>query len=349
MAIAHETYMQRCLQLAQLGLGTTQPNPSVGAVIVHENTIIGEGYTSPYGGPHAEVNAVASVSDKSLLASSTIYVTLEPCSHFGKTPPCADLIVKHKIPKVVIGTIDPFAKVAGRGIQRLRDAGIEVITDVLKEECRASNKRFFTYHEKKRPYIILKWAETADGFIDQIRTKDSAIAPNWISNLYSRQLVHKWRTEEQAILVGTTTALNDNPKLNVRDWTGKSPLRLVIDRSLKIPENYHLLDASQRTIVFTAAKKENLHENLIFETIDFSENVPQQICDVLYKHQIQSVIIEGGKFTLNAFISANLWDEARVFTGTTTFIEGVTRPIVEGKIISKEKIKDDTLTIYTND
>ncbi len=344
----HETYMQRCLQLASNGLPTAMPNPSVGAVIVHNDVIIGEGFTSAYGGNHAEVNAVHSVKDKSLLKEATIYVSLEPCSHFGKTPPCSDLIITHKIPKVVIGTIDPFAKVAGRGVEKLQNAGCEVTLGVLEAQCVTSNKRFFTFHQHKRPYIILKWAETQDGFIDKIRQENDPVQPNWITNIYARQLVHKWRSEEQAILVGTNTAITDNPKLNTRDWHGKSPVRVVLDRSLRIPLNYSLFDQTIKTIVLTALEKES-QENLIFETIDFSKNIAQQICDVLFKHELQSVIIEGGKQTMQTFIDSNLWDEARVFKGNVLFQQGVEAPVLKGNLHSTQTILDNSLDIYTND
>lgn len=344
----HETYMRRCLQLATNGLPAAMPNPAVGAVIVHNGVIIGEGYTSAYGGSHAEVNAVHSVKDKSLLKEATIYVTLEPCSHFGKTPPCSDLIIKHEIPKVVIGTIDPFAKVAGRGIKKLQDAGREIVLDVLKEECIASNKRFFTFHQHKRPYIILKWAQTQDGFIDKIRQVNDPIQPNWITNTFSRQLVHKWRSEEAAILVGTNTAITDNPKLNTRDWHGKSPVRVVLDKSLRIPEEYALFDESVKTIVLTAQQKE-AKENLIFETIDFSKNIASQICGVLYRHELQSVIIEGGKQTLQTFIDANLWDEARVFTGDISFQQGIEAPKLQGRLASEKIILNNSLQTFYND
>lgn len=344
----HETYMQRCLLLAANGLSAAMPNPSVGAVIVHNDVIIGEGYTSVYGGNHAEVNAIRSVRDKSLLKEATIYVSLEPCSHFGKTPPCSDLIIKHKIPKVVIGTIDPFAKVAGKGIARLQNSGCDVTLGILKAECIASNKRFFTFHQHKRPYIILKWAETQDGFIDKIRQENDPVQPNWITNTYSRQLVHKWRSEEQAILVGTNTAITDNPKLNTRDWHGKSPVRVVLDRSLRIPQDYTLFDQTIKTIVITEQEKES-QENLIFETIDFSKNIAQQICDVLYNHELQSVIIEGGKQTLQTFIDNNLWDEARIFKGSMLFQQGIEAPQLQGNLQTAQTILDNSLDIYTND
>ena len=348
MQHSHKTYMKRCLQLAANGLQAAMPNPSVGAVIVHNNVIIGEGYTSEYGGNHAEVNAIHSVKDKSLLKESTIYVSLEPCSHFGKTPPCSDLIIKHSIPKVVIGTIDPFAKVAGKGIEKLQNAGCEVILGVLEDECIAPNKRFFTFHQHKRPYIILKWAQTQDGFIDKIRQENDPIQPNWITNTFSRQLVHKWRSEEAAILVGTNTAITDNPKLNTRDWHGKNPVRIVLDKSLRIPSSYSLFDQTIKTIVLTEKQNKN-SENIIFELIDFSKNIAQQICTVLYTHELQSVIIEGGKQTLQTFIDANLWDEARVFTGNVLFQAGIEAPTFAGKLQTEQTILDNSLHIFTND
>ena len=348
MSVPHEIYMKRCLQLAANGLPAAMPNPSVGAVIVHNDTIIGEGFTSAYGGNHAEVNAVQSVKNTSLLKEATLYVSLEPCSHFGKTPPCSDLIIRHQIPKVVIGTIDPFAKVAGKGIEKLKNAGCEVVLDVLKDECVTSNKRFFTFHQHKRPYIILKWAQTQDGFIDKIRNEHDPVQPNWITNTHARQLVHKWRSEEAAILVGTNTAITDNPKLNTRDWHGKSPVRVVLDRNLRIPTNYALFDQSVKTIVLTE-QKESSSENLIYETIDFSANIAQQICTVLYKHELQSVIIEGGKQTLQTFIDENLWDEARVFTGAISFENGVKAPVFQGKLQTQTSILENSLDIYQND
>lgn len=348
MISEHETYMHRCLQLAKKGFPEAMPNPSVGAVIVYDNRIIGEGYTSAYGGSHAEVNAVNSVQDKSLLTKATLYVSLEPCNHFGKTPPCSDLIIKYKIPRVVIGTIDPFVKVAGTGIKKLQNTGCEVIVGVLEDECIAINRRFFTFHNKKRPYIILKWAQTQDGFIDKIRAKNDPPQPNWITNIYSRQLVHQWRSEEQAILVGTNTAIADNPKLNVRDWQGMSPVRIVLDKSLRIPKSYHLFDNSIKTFVLTEKEAEN-QSNITFEHLNFSQNLAPQICSVLYKHELQSVIIEGGKQTLQTFIDTNLWDEARVFTGVLNFNKGIEAPVFKRKLLSKKTIANDSLSIYTHD
>ena len=248
----HEKYIKRCIELAQNGLGTTYPNPMVGSVIVHKNKIIGEGWHKKSGEAHAEVNAINSVKDESLLKDATIYVSLEPCSHFGKTPPCSDLIIAKEIKRVVIGTMDPFAKVAGRGIKKLMDAGCEVKVGILEDECLELNKSFFTFLKKQRPYIILKWAQTEDGFIAPENREGKR--PVWITNKYSGQLVHKWRSEEAAILVGTNTVLKDNPSLNVRKWTGKSPIRIVIDRELKTPDEFPILDGTQKTIMLCENK-----------------------------------------------------------------------------------------------
>ena len=362
----HEKYIKRCIQIAENGLGTTAPNPMVGCVIVHNNIIIGEGFTSPFGGSHAEVNAISSVNDKSLLNEATLYVTLEPCSHFGKTPPCVDAIIQFKIPKIVIGTIDTHSKVAGKGIEKLKEAGCEVIVAVLENEVKAHHKRFFTFHNKKRPYIILKWAESSDGFIAP-KTRNE-IKPVWITNELSRQLVHKWRTEEQAILVGTNTVIDDNPSLTIRDWTGKNPVRVVIDKDLKLASTYKVFEESAEVIVFCNEndkfpKHDVLNEGWSihppipelysgsFAIIDWhsKSNIAQQICDNLFKFNINSIIIEGGRQTLQTFIDENLWDEARVFTGTTSFFEGTKAPHFSGTLISEEKIIDDILKIYTND
>ncbi len=337
------------MQIAKNGIGASRPNPSVGAVVVHQNKIIGEGFTSPYGGNHAEVNAINAVKDKGLLKEATIYVTLEPCSHFGKTPPCADLIVKHQLKNVVIGCIDSNSLVAGKGIDRLKKAGINVTVGVLEAECKEHHKRFFTVQNKKRPYIILKWAQTKDGFVAPL-TKDTQ-KPVWISNPYSQQLVHKWRAEEHAILVGTNTVIADNPKLNVRSWSGQNPVRIVLDRTLRASENLSVFDGSVKTIVITEKEisSQKGNEELFIETIDFSNNLANQVCDVLQKHQIQSVIIEGGSQTLQIFIDENLWDEALVFVGETTFKTGVKAPIFN-KVFTKEiNIKTDVLKTYIND
>ena len=331
----HETYIKRCIQIAKNGLGSTRPNPMVGSVIVHNNKIIGEGFTSAYGGNHAEVNAINSVKDKSLLGEATIYVTLEPCSHYGKTPPCSDLIIEHNIPNIVIGTIDTHGKVAGKGIEKLMKANRNVTVGVLEDECKAHHKRFFTFHNKKRPYIILKWAETADGFIAP-KTKNET-KPVWITNPISRQLVHKWRAEEQAILVGTNTVLQDNPSLTVRDWTGQNPARIVIDKTEKLSKDLNIFNNKAETIIISE------------KNTDFSKDLASQICETLYKSDINSVIIEGGSQTLQTFIDENLWDEARIFTGTAQFKEGVKAPVFSGRLICEKHIIDDVLKIYTND
>ncbi|MDH7914052.1 bifunctional diaminohydroxyphosphoribosylaminopyrimidine deaminase/5-amino-6-(5-phosphoribosylamino)uracil reductase RibD [Winogradskyella sp. SYSU M77433] len=331
----HEKYINRCLQIAKNGLGTTRPNPMVGAVIVYNKKIIGEGFTSPYGQAHAEVNAINSVKDKSLLSKSTIYVTLEPCSHYGKTPPCSDLIIENKIPNVVIGCIDDNPEVAGKGIQKLRDAGCSVIVGVLEKDCKKHLKRFFSFHNKKRPYIILKWAETKDGFIAP-QTKDEQ-KPVWITNIYSRQLVHKWRAEEQAILVGTNTVIEDNPSLTVRDWCGNNPSRIVLDRNSKLDTSFSVFNTQAETITITE------------KDIDFEKPIAYQIGSFLHSNSINSVIIEGGSKTLQTFIEEDIWDEARVFIGNSEFKSGIKAPDFEGNLISETKIKKDTLRIYTND
>ena len=280
----HENYIKRCIQIAKNGFGTTAPNPMVGSVIVYKNRIIGEGFTCPFGGPHAEVKAIQSVTNKALLKASTLYVTLEPCSHYGKTPPCSDLIIKHNIPNVVIGTTDTHSKVAGTGIKKLQEAGCHVTVGVLDKACQEHHKRFFTFHNKKRPYIILKWAQTANGFIAP-KTRDSQ-NPVWITNLLSRQLVHKWRAEEQAILVGTNTVLADNPSLTVRDWTGKNPIRVVLDQHEQLSTNLAIFNDEAETFRLTKT------------AIDFKKPLAKQIANFLHTKNIQSVIIEGGAQTL---------------------------------------------------
>lgn len=345
----HEKYIKRCIDLAKNGLGTTYPNPMVGSVIVLNNTIIGEGWHKKAGEPHAEVHAINSVKDKSLLKDATIYVSLEPCSHIGKTPPCANLIVASGIKNVVMGIVDSNSKVSGRGVQYLKDNGCNVIVGVLEDECYKLNKRFFTFHTKKRPFIVLKWAETKDGFIDKFRDKNAENVPNWISNEYSQQLVHKMRAEEQAIFVGTNTALNDNPTLNVRTWTGNNPIRIVLDRSSKIPKDYNLLSDGIKTIVFSEVKHTvDSFVNVIYERINFNRKVPEQICEILYCYEIQSVIIEGGKKTLQSFIDANLWDEAFVFVGNVFFKEGLVAPELNANPVETRIIIDDTLKLYKN-
>ncbi|CAM3643746.1 riboflavin biosynthesis protein RibD [Flavobacterium saliperosum S13] len=327
-------------------MGTTYPNPLVGSVIVYDGKIIGEGWHRKAGKPHAEVNAVNSVKDKSLLSKATIYVSLEPCSHFGKTPPCCDLIIAHKIPNVVIGTIDPFAKVSGSGIKKLMEAGKNVTVGILEDECNELNKRFFTFHQKKRPYIILKWAETADGYIAPLTKKEQK--PVWITNPYSRQLAHKWRSEEQAILVGTQTVLDDNPKLDVRDWSGENPIRVVLDRTGKISEEYAVKDLKTKTIIITENQNFKNSDNLFYENCTFDNSLAFQITDVLFRHEIQSVIIEGGRATLQTFIDANLWDEALIFKGNVSFTNGTSAPNLSGKLTEKQTVLDDELLIFRN-
>lgn len=343
--------MLRCIELGKNGLGSTYPNPMVGSVIVYEDSIIGEGFTSSYGGDHAEVKAINSVNDKSLFKKSTLYVCLEPCSHYGKTPPCADLIIENKISKVVIGCKDPHEKVAGKGIKKLRDAGCEVITGILEKECREHHKRFLTFHEKKRPYIILKWAESSDGFIapDKNLREDNP-EPYWITNKKSRQMVHQWRAEEHAILVGTNTVLEDNPKLNVRDWEGKPPIRIVVDKDLKISNNYNVYDGSIPTMILTSkSQAPKTKENIEHLQIDFENNIAKEICNVLFKKNIISLIVEGGSKTLQTFIDSGLWGEARVFRGSNNFEKGLKSPDFSGRMTNERKILNDILTTYHND
>ena len=346
----HHIYIRRCIEIAQNALGIARPNPMVGCVIVHNQIIIGEGYTGKYGGPHAEVNAIQSVTDKSVLQEATLYVTLEPCSHFGKTPPCSDLIIRHKIPRVVIGTIDTHSKVAGKGVLKLQNAGCDVTIGILEDECKKHHKRFFTFHNKKRPYIILKWAQTLDLFIAPEKTIERA--PVWITNTYSRQLVHKWRAEEQAILVGNKTVIEDNPRLTIRNWSGTNPIRILIDLSNKTPKNSAILDRTVKTIIMTNENKNTAIQNkdmLSYEFIKNEDTIIEEICTILHQQEIQSVIIEGGRHTIQSFIDKNLWDEARVFTGSVIFKNGIKAPVLKTNPISEQKIMNDTLRIYLND
>lgn len=342
--------MFRCIELGKNGLGTAAPNPMVGCVVVHKEKIIGEGYTSPYGGPHAEVNAVNSIEDKSVLSKSSLYVTLEPCAHYGKTPPCVNLILKHHIPKVIIGLKDPNKKVAGKSIQLLKEKGCEVIVGVLENECREHHKRFLSFQEKRRPYIALKWAETLDGFIaPKENQRVDNPQPYWITNTYSKQLVHKWRAEERAILIGTATALADNPKLTTRKWQGNNPIRIIIDKGLKIPVNFHVLDNAVKTIVITAIEDKKVYKDGISYEVASFKNLPTEICIILYKHDITSILIEGGAKTLQSFVDNNLWDEARIFKGVTNFTKGIRAPKIAGKQISDAKLRNDQLIILRND
>ena len=347
--MTHTFFMQRCLDLAAQGIGNVAPNPPVGAVIVYQNRIIGEGYHQQYGQAHAEPNAINSVlpQDKHLLSQSTLYVSLEPCSHFGKTPPCSDLIIKTGIPKVVIASPDPFELVNGQGIEKLRAAGIEVTIGILQTQAQWLMRRFLTYHQHQRPYIILKWAQTANHFIAPTNKQQQ-----WISNSFAKMLTHRWRTEEQAILVGTNTALADNPQLTARLWIGKQPLRLVIDRYGRLQNKpLHLLDNSLPTVVFTQTHpNQNVNQaNLQYIPINFEHQPLQQILHFLYQQKIQSVIVEGGAALLNSFIDANLWDEARVFTAPIYWDNGLTAPLLSNaKLHQKQKIDDNCLTIFTN-
>ena len=345
-----ELYMMRCLQLAAMAEGQTSPNPMVGAVIVHDGKIIGEGYHHRAGEPHAEPNAIASVRDESLLKESTMYVSLEPCSHWGKTPPCADLIVRKGLKRVVIATLDPNPKVAGRGVKILQDAGIEVTVGVLEEEARWLNRRFMTVQEKHRPYVILKWAETEDGIIDVCRT-EKGNGPIKISNSVTKTLNHQVRVEEDAIMVATNTALLDDPHLTVTKWTGKNPVRVLLDRTLRVPADYRIFDEAAKTIVFTNAQctmhNAQFGDNVEFVGVDFEGDIVQEVMDELYKRGIMSIIIEGGAKWLQTVIDSGLWDEARVERGPHSIqciMHNAQCTIEEAKNLSLNGIKAPTLT-----
>lgn len=340
--------MERCIELARLGAGSVSPNPMVGSVIVCDDQIIGEGYHMRYGEAHGEVNAIRNVIDshpdaKELLKRSTIYVNLEPCSHFGKTPPCADLIISNEIPRVVVGCRDPFEQIDGKGIERLRNAGVNVTENILTEKCLDLNKRFFTRVQKQRPYIILKWAQTADGFF-----APTDGSKKWITSLSSKQLVHRWRTEEDAVLVGKNTALADNPQLNVREWVGRNPIRIIIDKNLELSKDLHVFDQSQDTIIFNAIKTEIDGKIKYLELEDFDNLLPQLIAYQLYLMDIQSLIVEGGAKMLNLFIKAGLWDEARIFSGPENWKEGLPAPLIKGKPDERMNIGPDILEIWHN-
>jgi diaminohydroxyphosphoribosylaminopyrimidine deaminase/5-amino-6-(5-phosphoribosylamino)uracil reductase len=342
-----ETYMRRCFDLAGKGLGNVAPNPMVGAVIVYNDKIIGEGYHRKYGQPHAEVNAIASVKEPNLLKEATLYVNLEPCSHHGKTPPCADLIIEKGIPEVVIANNDPFPEVSGRGICKLRDAGIKVTTGFLQQEGEWLNRRFFLFHTKKRPYIILKWAQTSDGYLDMIRS-DNETPALVISSNESGMFSHKLRAEEPAILVGTNTALLDNPELTVRKWYGKNPIRILIDKELRVPFSYNIYNAKSWTIVFTGKKETNFEpDNVEFVISDFDDKgqlSPELLLHELYKKNIQSLIVEGGSLLHKSFLTHDLWDEVRVETNTSLNIgNGVPAPVFSGKRIQKFCIGENVI------
>lgn len=334
-------FMKRAMTLAQKGRGRVSPNPMVGCVIVADGIIIGEGWHQQYGGPHAEVNAVASVKDKSKIKGSTVYVNLEPCAHFGKTPPCADLLVEHQVGRVVIANIDTNPLVGGKGIAKLEQARIAVTTGVMADEGRVLNARFFTYIEKKRPYVILKWAETQDGFIARANYESK-----WISNEHSRQLVHRWRSEEDAVLVGTTTAQYDNPQLTVRDWPGRNPTRIVIDRYLRLKRYGNLFDGKTPTLCYNTLRDE---EAGLLKLVKVNEqNLIGELLADLHKHNIQSVMIEGGSKTIQLFIEAGLWDEARTFKSAGTFGTGIAAPCVDGNRISEGNLSGDELLFIQN-
>lgn len=369
-----QSFMYRCLELAKLGAGHVAPNPMVGALLVHEGRIIGEGWHKEYGKAHAEVNCINAVkeSDRHFISQSTLYVSLEPCAHHGKTPPCTDLIIRYSIPRVVIGCRDPFKEVDGRGIEKLKAAGIEVETAVLEQECRELNKRFFTFHTKQRPYIILKWAQTSDGFIatlnplqggilDPVSKKVSSLidkskappverfgeARLFISNEYSNRLVHQWRSEEAAIMVGTNTALHDDPALTTRLWPGLSPVRLVIDLNLRLPVSLKVFDGSVRTIVFNTIKEDE-KPNLSFIKLDKDKQFIPQLMDVLYRLPLQSVMVEGGAALLQTFIESGVWDEARIITNDELRIaNGLAAPLLShSEKISSYQLQNDRIEIY---
>jgi diaminohydroxyphosphoribosylaminopyrimidine deaminase/5-amino-6-(5-phosphoribosylamino)uracil reductase len=331
-------FMQRALDLAERGKGAVRPNPLVGCVLVHDGKIIGEGYHAHFGGPHAEVHAIASVTDPKLLPDATAYVSLEPCSHYGKTPPCANLLIQKGIKSVVVATLDPNPLVAGKGVKLLQEAGISVQVGLLEKEARWQNRRFFCQQEKHRPYLILKWAQTQDGFIAR-ENFDS----KWISSSQSRQLVHQWRAAEQAILVGKNTALQDNPRLNVRDWTGFDPIRVVLDSKLELPADLHLFDQQIPTLCYNLLKSEKL-TNL--EWVQLSQISLEALLADLHARQIQSVLIEGGGHTLNQFLAAGLWDEARVFTAPIQFERGIAAPKLTQTPAESYTIGEDQLEIY---
>ncbi len=340
--------MQRCLELALLGAGSVSPNPMVGSVLVFNQKIIAEGYHQKYGEPHAEANAIEyalqNLDDaENKLKNSTLYVNLEPCSHFGKRPPCADLIIKHKIPVVVIGCRDPFDQVNGKGIDKLKDAGITVIENILNEKCLNLNRRFFTRIQKQRPFIILKWAQTANGYFAPENPEKK-----WISSEASKVLVHKWRSEEDAVLVGKNTALIDNPQLNVREISGRNPIRIVIDRNLSLPQTLNVFDQSQDTIIFNALKTDVSGRIKFLMLEDFDNLLPQLISYQLYLMDVQSIIIEGGLQTLNLFIKSGLWDEARIITGKDSWTNGMKAPLISGKQVYQTALSSDIITILYN-
>ena len=336
-----EKFMYRCLQLAQKGEGFARPNPMVGAVIVHNGQIIGEGYHRQFAEAHAEVNAVLSVKDQALLSSSTLYVSLEPCAHHGKTPPCAELIIEKKIPKVVIAVSDPNPKVSGKGIEKMQKAGIDVTIGILQKEAEKLNRVFFVNHLYNRPYVILKWAQSADGFIDH-RRSTAEETPARISNDLTHSIVHRFRTHVQGIMVGTGTALLDNPQLTARKWFGNNPTRIVIDREAKIPSNAAIFNEDSTVIVFTQSDYPIKKRNVKTIVLDFSKDTNRQILKHLYAEKIYSVLIEGGTRLLSTFIDKNLWDEAYIEIAATKLISGVKAPEISMDNAITKKYLDST-------
>jgi len=341
-----EIYMKRCFELAWKGIGLTRSNPLVGSVIVHEDRIIGEGYHHEYGGPHAEVNAIRSVKDRSLLPESTLYCNMEPCSHYGKTPPCADLICNKKIGRVVVANQDPNPSVNGRGLSFIRETGVEVVTGCLEDEGYKLNRRFFHFHEKKRPYVILKWAQTSDGFLDVIREPGDPRGTNWITSELCRTLVHKWRSEESAIMVGTNTIITDDPMLNLRRWGGVNPVRVTIDRRGRLSPDSRILDGSQETLVFTGVPGKYSGKTRSVP-VDPSYDL-QDLMEELSDSRILSVFVEGGGQLLSSFIESGLWDEARVFTGKVAFSQGVKAPELDRDPVEQLNFSNSSLAVYEN-
>jgi len=335
-------YIQRCLELAALGGAAVAPNPMVGCVIVHQDRIIGEGYHRQFGGPHAEVRAFQSIrkADQPLIVKSTVYVSLGPCCVHGITPACTDLLLKHRPAKVVISTLDPHPNVAGRGVAILRGSGTEVKTGVLEMAGKTLNKRFFTFHQKNRPYVTLKWAQTRDGFFAPLNRQQ-----RWITNELCRQVTHRWRSEEMAILVGATTARNDDPLLDDRYWQGRQPVRLVINEKGDLPETLHLFDGSRPTVVFTGSKQQS-GSNITFVPLDFARPVLPQVLQYLHKREFHSLLVEGGTRLLDSFIEAGVWDEIRLLEGDAYWGEGLRAPAFKGRLISREALDSNTLSVF---
>ncbi len=339
-----EQYMQRCLYLAKQGVGQVSPNPLVGSVVVYQGKIIGEGYHKKCGEAHAEVNAIASVKDQSLLKEATLYVNLEPCSHFGKTPPCSNLIVKKGIKRVVIGMKDPNPLVAGKSIERLKANGINVTSGVLEKQAIELNRRFITFITQHRPYVILKWAETKDGFIDVLRPMDENQPPRWITNKFCKQLVHKWRSEEDAFMIGKHTAIKDNPQLTVREWSGRNPKRIITDYDNNLPHDLSVFDKSAESIVLNGVENKTIENIKHLKISSRTENI-SEILHLLYEENVQSLVVEGGSELFKHFINKALWDEARIFTGNHYFRSGIKAPDVKGVELSKHKFGNSTLQI----